>query len=227
MAKNFSKEELETDVLVTGYAKAIAFYKDHTLKIYLAIAAVILVVGGGLAYYLITERNEAQSQEMLAFAERYFEAGEYELALFGNPDAGHAGLVDISNQFRRTSAGNIASYYAAVAEVRMGNYQEALIYIERFNPPSGILGVGPVSLHASILGSLSQYEEAARMFERAANWDVNESTTPQNLLNAAQAYYEAGNYAKAKELSQTIVKDFPDSPAVQSAKNLKGMLAVR
>lgn len=227
MAKNFSKEELETDVLVTGYAKALAFYKDHTSKIILGTFTLLALIIGGISYYIISERNETTAQEMLVFAERYFESGDYELALYGNPERGRAGLVDITTQFRRTNAGNIASYYAAVAEVRLGNYPEALFYIERFTVPSGILGVGPLALHASILASLERYEEAGRKFERAARWDVNDSTTPLNFLNAAQAFYEAGNYAKAKELAQKIVADYPNSSAAQTAKNLKGMLAAR
>lgn len=227
MAKNIPKEELEADILVTGYAKLYGFMQDHMWKVIVGFIALIVVIGAGIAFYLIGEQRELESQEALVFAERYFEQGEYDYALFGNEDAGHVGFVTIANEYSRTSAGNIASYYAAVSHVRLSNYEEALFYIERFNPPSGILGVGPIAFHASVLGSLGQYSESAAMFEKAAYWDENVSTTPQNLLNAAQTAFEAGEYNKARTHVDKIVNDYPQSAAAQTARTLKGMLAAR
>jgi tetratricopeptide (TPR) repeat protein len=145
----------------------------------------------------------------------------------GDDDRLRVGLIDIINNYGRTSAGNMARYYAAVAEAELGNYDDALRFIERFDPPRGILGVGPISFHAVVLSNLGEFSRAADVFVRAAEWDVNEATTPQNLFNAAQAAMEADEIARAVQLVDRILSEYEDSQVADQARRLEGMLFVR
>ena len=224
MAKRLTKEHLETDPLLTSYYLSISFLKRN-LRIVIASAILfIMVIGGGIAYYFHSQAQELEAQELLVFAEKAFQEGDFELALWG--DERQRGLIDIITNFRRTNAGNMAQYYAAVSEAELGNYYDALMYIERFTPPKGILGVGPVSFHAVILANMQEYQRAANIFVKAAEWDINDSTTPQNLLNAAQASIEAGDYDRARQLVARILSDYEDSQVADRARRLEGMLFV-
>jgi len=227
MAKRLSKEQLETDPLLTSYYLFTSFLKRNMTAVIAASILFVAVIGGGIFYYLYSQAQEAEAQELLVYAEQQFRLDEFETALWGDDDALRTGLVDIINNYGRTNAGNLARYYAAVAESELGNYEDALRYIERFDPPRGILGVGPISFHAVVLSNLGEFSQAADIFEKAAEWDINEATTPQNLFNAAQAAMEADDIARAKRLVDRILNEYEDAQVADQARRLEGMLFVR
>ncbi|MEX0928829.1 MAG: hypothetical protein WD266_12460 [Balneolales bacterium] len=227
MAKRFSKEQLESDALVTSYARLVGFMQKNLTTVILGGVAVLLLIGGGIWFYLQGQAKEVEAQELMVHAERMFDQGEYESALYGDDETFTAGFAEIIQDYSRTDAANMARYYAAVSAVRLGENAGALDYIGRFNPPEGILGVGPISLHGVILSNLGQYEEAARRFGQAAEWDLNNTTTPRNLLLAARAAYEAGNNQDALDYLTQIIEEYEGSPAAEQALNLQGMLTAR
>ncbi len=224
MAKRLTKDQLETDPLLTSYYIFVGFLKRNLTAVIAGSVAVLLIIGGGIFYFLHTQAQEQEAQELLVQTEQAFQMGEYELALQGDDAELRVGLIDIINDYGRTSAGNLARYYAAVAESELGNYEQALEYIRRFDPPEGILGVGPIAMHAVILANLGQYEQAADTFEKAAEWDENDSTTPQNLLNAAEASIEAENYSRALTYINRILQKYEDAEVADRARRLEGML---
>ncbi len=227
MAKRLSKEQLETDPLLTSYYLFTSFLKRNLTAVLAATVLVILVLGGGIFYYFYSQARQVEAQELLVNAEQAFQQGEFETALWGDDVQLRVGLLEIIDNYGRTSAGNLARYYAAVAEAELGNYDDALRYIERFDPPRGILGVGPISFHAVVLSNLGEYSRAADVFVKAAEWDINEATTPQNLFNAAQAAMEADEVARATQLVSRILSDYEDSQVADQARRLEGMLFVR
>lgn len=227
MSDRLSREHLESDYLVTGYARAYEIYHQHKNSIIFGTLAVLLVIGGGIWFYLDRQAQEEEAQEMLSYAEQLFQRGQYEQALFGDDEGRTIGFAEIASEFSRTSAGNISRYYAAASEARLGNYEDALPYIERFNPPDGILGVGPIAFHAAILSNLGQHEQAAEIYLKAAEWDENDVTTPQNLLNAAEAAMEAGNDARAQEYVTRVIDRYGDTGFAADAKRMQGLLSAR
>lgn len=224
MADRLSKDELENDALVTSYAYTLNWYRENKSLLYAGIIVLIFVIGGSFWYVNHTAQQQEESREAISFAEQQFMNGNYEAALFGNVEEGEPGLIEIISDYPRTTAGNLARYYAAVSYAEMQDYASALEMIREYNVPEGVLGVAPVSLHGMILMQLENYEQAVGIFERAASWDENESTTPFNLLNAGEAAYAAGNYAKARELATRIQREFPNSQQAPRAMRLEGMI---
>ncbi|MFW6347066.1 MAG: tetratricopeptide repeat protein [Cyclonatronaceae bacterium] len=224
MADRLSKDELQNDALVTSYAYALEWYHNNKNLLFAGIAALILIVGGSIWYVTNTAQQQEQAREAISFAEGQFLNGNYETALFGNDEQGEPGLTEIISEYPRTTAGNLARYYAAVSYAELEDYTSALEMIREYEVPEGVLGVAPVSLQGMILMQLEDYEQAVEVFERAAGWDENESTTPFNLLNAGEAAYAAGNYTKAQELARRIQREFPDSQQAPRAMRLEGMV---
>ncbi|MEX0773543.1 MAG: tetratricopeptide repeat protein [Balneolales bacterium] len=225
MAKRFSKEQLEADALVTTYARFVGFIQKNIISAILGGVAVLVLIGAGVWYYLQSQAHEAEAQELLVSAEQMFEETDYESALYGDDVDFTAGFAEIIEEYPRTDAANIARYYAAVSALRLEENQEALNYIEDFEPPGGILGVGPISIHGIILENLGEYEEAAIQFKRAADWDRNTTTTPQNLLMAAQAALEAGQDQSAREYLNEIIEEYENSNAADQALHMQGMMS--
>lgn len=227
MAKRPSKEQLETDALVTTYARFSGFVQQNVATVIAGTLVFLLLIGAGIWYYFHLQAQEVEAQELLVTAEQFFDQSEYESALYGDQETFAPGFIDIINNYSRTDAANIARYYAAVSAGRLGDSYQALEFIERYNPPSGILGVGPIAFHGTILGNLGEFADAARQFERAANWDENNVTTPQNLLLAAQASLEGGDSDSARRYLDTIITNYQGSQVAEQALHMQGMLEAR
>lgn len=227
MSKRLSKEELESDPLIENYNRLVGYYLDNKSTIVSSAIAVIILIAGIIGYNYYSSAQETQAQELLSIAENYYNQADYENALYGDEFELTYGFDQIAEEFPRTNAGNIANYYAAVSSFELGDIENALLYMDEFDVPKGILGVGPISFHAKLHLANGDYEAAAEKFVQAANWDENNVTTPSNLFEAAQAYYKAGNYDRADELVTTVIDEYPQSSKVIESQKLKGMIAAK
>ncbi len=225
MSKKLSKEDLEQDILIEYSSRFMYFYNQNKATVIGGGLGIILAVALIIGYVFYSNQQSQQAQVLLGIAEQALMQGDLERALYGDDDEFTLGFVQIARNYGRTSSGNLAYYYAAIAEFELNNFDDALGYIEQFSPPRGILGVAPISMHANILMELERYEEAASQFERAANWDENTSTTPYNLFEAAQANMEAGNNNRAIQHLENILSEYPNSQQATRAQRMLGMLA--
>jgi len=227
MSKRLSSEDMEQDVLIEYSSRAIHYYQTNKATVIGGSIAIVVLIGMAIGYFIYSGQQEQKAQVMLGIAEQALLEGDLTRALYGNESDFTLGFVQIANNFGRTDAGNLANYYAAVTEYELGNAEEALVFIQRFRAPRSIVGVGPISLHGVILSDLGDYSAAAAKFAEAANWSQNESTTPNNLLQAAQAYIAAGNHGEARRIVERIITDYPQSQEITEAQRLSGYLANR
>lgn len=225
MAKRLSKEELESDPLIDNYNKAVSIYQENKAVILSSVIGVLVVIASIIGYNYYSAQQETEAQNLLATAESYYNQGDFEKALNGDSFELTYGFAQIAQDFSGTEAGNLASYYASVSTYRLGNVDEAISFLEQFKVPRGILGVGPLTFHAKLLDENEMNAESAVMYLKAAEWDMNQTTTPYNLLKAAQAYYEADDYSQSEALAQRVINEYPQSLEVADAQKLMGMLA--
>lgn len=225
MSKRLSKEELESDPLIENYNRAAGYISDNKTFVLTIAAALILVVGGIIGYSFYSSAQEQRAQNHLVAAENLYTEGEYEAALYGDDFELTYGFAQIAEEFPWTNAGNIANYYAAVSSYQLDDLDNALEFINEFDVPEGILGVGAISFHGNLLLEKGEYESAAQKYLEAAEWNENEATTPLNILKAAEAHYEAGNYDRAEELATRIIENYPDSDQITESQRLKGTIA--
>lgn len=224
MSKGLAKEDLEQDILIEYSSRFMYFYEQNKAAVIGGGIGIVLVIGLIIGYFVYSHQQEQEAQNLLGIAEESFMQGNYETALYGDEDQFTLGFAQIADNYSRTNAGNLANYYAAVSEYEMGNYDEAHMHIQNFDVPDGIMGVAPISLHATILSELNRFEEAGEMFIKAADWNENNSTTPYNLLEAASAFREAGDTERALQQINRILDEYPNSEQATEAKRLKGLL---
>jgi tetratricopeptide (TPR) repeat protein len=214
------KDEIQSDALVTRYAQLLHWAHHNTKTLQWIAAGSVVLILGAFGYGWHAGKQAAEAQVLLAGPERAMMMGDFNTALYGDGST-ITGLMELAKKHRRSDAGNIATYYAAVAAANLGEYESALGYISSFKAPKGIMGVGAVALHAGILESLERHSEAGRWYERAADWDVNDNTTPKFLTSAAYAYLNAGEPRKAAELAERILTSYGSSPAANTAKQIQ------
>lgn len=226
MSKHHTKEELERDPLVEFIGKSVTFFNANKTTVLSVGITLIVVVAVLFGYSFYSSKQEAKAQLLLSQAENFYSEGDYTKALNGDEANFTYGFLEIADNYASTNSGNIAIYYAAVSSYKLGNYEDALAYIKKYKHVKGILGVGSLSFEAALYELNENFEKAASTFEKAANWDVNNSTTPFNLFKAANAYHKAGNNEKAKQIIAKIIADYPNSPEMTDSQRLQGLLAV-
>lgn len=224
MSKKDVREELERDPLLDTVSKAQSIYDNNKTTVIGGFLALVLIVGGAIGYYYYSVSQENKAQQLMAAATTAYMNSEYEEALSGSEADFTVGFEQIINNYSGTDAANLAHYYAAVSEYNLGNVQEAISYIQDYEIPEGILGVGPISFHAVLMTESGNHAKAAELYVKAAEWDKNSSTTPYNYLEAANAYQDAGNNEKAEQYAQLIVDEYPNSSQVAGAEKLLGRL---
>lgn len=225
MADNKKNDDITKDPLIQWFENANAYFQANKNSIIGVSVAVVVVVASIIGYSFYSNSQEEQAQQLLSIAEGYYAEGDYVKALDGDSFELTYGFKAIANDFSGTYAGNLASYYAAISSYQLNNVEDALFYMEQFDVPDGILGVGAKNLHAKLFLTQGSVEAAAKSFEAAARWDLNEATTPSNLLSAAELYFEIGDKEKASALVEEILQDYPNSTQEARAEFLRGSLA--
>lgn len=211
--KTSSRKELREDRMVTLYARAWMFYEENRRLVYAAAAGVVVLIAAVAGYIVYMNQQQAEAERLLAQIVSTYEQGEYQAALEGT--AGTPGLLAIADDYGRTDAGNLATYYAADALYRLGEYDRALELFEDFDKDEDFIGASAYAAQAAIYENRGEYEQAAAMYEEAADQFENDLTSPQYLLQAGRAYEEAGDFDAAQRAYAQVEEDYPESEAAQ------------
>lgn len=219
MANNNAKEpEVDNvEIVESALGKTEQFIETNKKVISIAIAAIIIVVGGFILYkrfYLKPLQEEAQSQ-MFA-AEQYFEKDSFRLALKG--DGNYLGFENIINEYGSTKSGNLAHYYAGICNLRMKDYNKAIEHLEKFSSDDKFLAPIAKGAIGDANMELGKVKEAAELYIKAADKTVNEFTTPIYLMKAAQAYEKLNDNDKALALYERVEREFSKSQEGRKAE---------
>lgn len=215
------KEEIQADPLLISYANAIHYYKTNSTLVYAVVGSILAVIAVIVGWSFYSAKQEVNARALLVSAEQAFVNKDYNTALYGD-GANMTGFMAISNDYGFTDSGKLASYYAAVSASQLNEFEGALEFIRSFDAPRGVMGVGAIGLHASILESLGRFEEAATMYKKAAGWDVNESTTPSYLIKAASAALKAGKPSLATQYAKEVIDLYSTSTSITQAQQIIG-----
>lgn len=195
---------------------------ENNLNSVLTVLGGLLVIALGYWGYgeYISEPAEAEALEMIYPAQANFENDSLRLALNGNGQ--DLGFLDVAEEYSGTKAGNLAHYYAGVCYLNLGEYANAIDYLEDFSSNDGVLNVLATGAIGDAFHELNQPEEALEYYEKAAKLEGNNFVTPIFLNKAAQTAEMLNNWSKALTLYKTLQNDFPSS---QEAQEVEKMIA--
>lgn len=186
-----------------------AFIEKYQKQITTAVLAIVVLVGAIMAYnrfYMLPLEEEAQAQMFVG--EQYFAKDSFQLALSG--DGSFIGFEAVIEDYSSTKAGNLANYYAGVSKMNLGQYDEAIDFLESFSA-SDIL-VAPVAEGAigDCYMELDKVDKAISAFKNAASY-ANTFTTSIFLKKLGLAYEVNGDYANAIDTYSEIKDGYPTS----------------
>ncbi len=186
------------------------YIEENQKSLTIIILAIIVVVGGYLGYkkfYL--EPNNKEAQSSMYVAEQYFEKDSFKLAL--NGDGANYGFLDIIDEYGFTKSANLAHYYAGISQKSLGQYEEAIKNLEKFDGDDIMVTSIALGAIGDCYLELKDNEKAASFYMKAGQRKKNVFTSPIFLKKAAFVYEEMKNYDKALKVYETIKKNYPES----------------
>ena len=186
------------------------YIEENQKSLTIIILAIVVVVGGYLGYkkfYL--EPNNHEALAAMYVAEQYFEKDSFKLAL--NGDGANYGFIDIIDEYGFTKAANLAHYYAGISQMRLGQYEDAIKNLEKFDAEDEMVATVALGAIGDCYSEQKDYEKAASFYMKAGLRKKNAFTSPIYLKKAGLVYEELKDFNKALKAYNTIKTDFPDS----------------
>jgi len=185
------------------------FLEQNYMALLIGLGVLVVLVGlfwlGRI--YLNKKSDEAQSQ--MYQAERYLEIDSLKLAL--NGDGNYLGFLDIANDYKLTNAGNLAKYCAGICYLHLGQYEDAIDFLNSYKKKDKIIGSLAVGATGDAFIELGDLEKGISKYMEAAEFANNSFNTPFFLMKAGEIHELNGNYAEALKVYERIHTEYPES----------------
>ncbi|MGD9557787.1 MAG: tetratricopeptide repeat protein [Mangrovibacterium sp.] len=207
--KDLKKEDSLSDV-ENALTQTERFIEKNQKILTIAIGAVVVIVGGFLAFKAFyVQPREKSAQEQMFMAEQYFEKDSFNLAI--NGDGNYLGFLDIIDDYGSTKAGKLANYYTGISYLHLGQYQEALDYLNNFETDDLVLAPVAEGAKGDAYAELNQADKALSAYKKAYGY-TNEFTTPVYMMKAGKLLESTDKSDQALALYREIKEKYPESP---------------
>ena len=206
--KKHTQDPLDLEEAVSASEAFIIKYKNKFLAV---IGAIVIVIVGILGYQnFISEPNEKKAAEALFQGEQYFNADNFEVALKGD-SLGYAGFLTVADKFSGTDAGNLANAYAGICYAQLGQYEEAVKYLDKFSAEDQLVSPALMGTMGNCYAQLGQIEKAAATLMKAADKADSHALSPIYLVQAGQIYEKLGKNSEAIKAYKTVKEKYFNS----------------
>lgn len=208
MAKNKKDENPQTISNVEQTLTKTEHFLEENYKILLIVLGVIVALVGIVwlgKLYLNKRNDEAQSQ--IYQAEKYLEMDSLKLAL--NGDGNYLGFLDIAKDYKFTNAGNLALYSAGICYLHLGEYQQAIDFLNKYSKKDLVLGSIAIGATGDAYVELGDLDKGVAKYVEAADYAKNSFNTPLYLMKAGEIYELNGKYSEALKVYERIENEYP------------------
>ncbi|HDR50653.1 MAG TPA: tetratricopeptide repeat protein [Mariniphaga anaerophila] len=210
MAKKKSQQADNLQELESALTKTEQFIEENQKPITYAVGLIILLVIAYLGitrFYMQPREKEAQSQMFMA--ENYFEQDSFNLAI--NGDGNYLGFLDIIDDYKMTKSANLAKYYTGISYLHLGQYEDALDYLNGFKTKDMLLGPIAEGAKGDAKLEMGDNQGALRHYRKAFSMNENELTTPVYMMKAARLLESMDQLEDALAIYRQIKEKFPES----------------
>ena len=221
MAKEIKNENAEA--VVEAVSKTEKFFQDNGKLISIICAAFVVACALVFCWFKFAYQpkvNEAQGQ--MAAAEQNSRAGDFELALNGDGNA--LGFVQIIDEYGK-KAGKSVFFYAGVCELQLGEWEQAIKYLEAYKGKDAILAARATACIGDAYVGLEDYKKALGYFEKAAQAD--NMYAAGYLLKAGAVAEVLGENDKALSFYKKIKDQYPQSIEAYDVDKYIGRIEAR
>lgn len=205
MANKKTNEEIREENVAATVSATENFFIQKKKPLIIALVAVVVIGLGILAYSkFVYAPSVAQAQENTYVAELNFQSGEYELAL--NGDGTNMGFAQVCDKYG-AKAGKAVYLYAGTCCAQLGQWEEALSYLKKYNGGEPILAARALALQGDCYSALGNNAEAVKMYEKAAA-KADNLFAADYLVKAGQTYAAMGQNDKALAAYKTVKEKY-------------------
>lgn len=204
------KAEQRLENIEVSLSRTESFIVENQNVISIAVGVVVVIIlafFGFQKYYMEPQNMEAQDQ--MYNAQRYFESDSLDKALYG--DGNSLGFIDIASDYGITKAGNLANYYAGLAFLKKGKFDQAIDYLKSFESSDHVVGSMAKGAIGDAYLEKGDRSSAISYYLEAAHRDANGFSTPLFLMKAGKVYELDNNYSKAVDAYTKVKVDYPKS----------------
>jgi predicted negative regulator of RcsB-dependent stress response len=223
MAKKEEKTSLEflesaeglQDELQQEIHKVQATVEKNKSIIYGVAGVLVVAVLGyfGYKYYTTTQDEEGQSK--LFSAVYKYEADSNKVAA--------KEMEKIASDFGGNT-GNLANFYAGVANLKEGKFDAAIDNLKSFSSTDLLVQARAYSLIGDAYTEKKAYSDAITYYKKAVDYKANKFFTPTYMMKLAAAYEANKEQKEALAIYSEIVEKYAESSESINAKKYKAML---
>jgi tetratricopeptide (TPR) repeat protein len=208
--KTNKKAEERVEGVEHALTSAEQFIESYQKQIIWVVGVIVGVVVLYMAFqnFYIEKKSGDAASEMFR-AEQYFESQSWALAL--NGDNNYLGFIDIISEYRFTPPARLATYYAGICYLHLGEYEDAIAYLKKYKSKDKILSSLALGGIGDAYSELGDAAKAVAYYKKAAGKNKNDFTTPLYLLRAGILLENEGNYKEAGRLYGMIKEDYAGS----------------
>jgi len=194
------------------------------------VAGVATIALGYMGYnkFIAEPRENDAVSDMFLAQQNFQKATEgtssdslYTLSLNGSE--GKFGFVKIADEYSGTKTANLANYYAGMAYLNTGKFDQAIEYLGKFKSDDKILSALAIGAIGDAHSQKGQQKEAMEFYIKAAESNKNDFTTPRFMLKAGKVALELGNKADALKYFTDIKETYEATPEAQGIDALIGL----
>lgn len=210
MSKKQETKQAGFETVENALSRTEQYIEQNQRSLTIIILAIVVIVGVYLGYkkFYLEPANEEASTAMF-YAQNYFEKDSFRLALEG--DGANYGFLDIIDEYGITKSGNLARYYAGLCYFNLGQYEDAVDYLKKFDSNDLLFATLALGVMGDCYVEMDDLETAASYYDKASARKKNEMTTPIYCMKAALVYEELKDFKKALSYYEKIKKEYPNS----------------
>lgn len=206
MSEKKEVQELERNEAVD---RARGFWEKFQKPIIAVGLAIILIAGGWLAYKkFFKEPSEDRAADAIFKAEEYFRNDSLRLAL--NGDGQNKGFLYIIKNHGGTKAGNLAHFYAGVCYLKLGDFKNAVKYLEDFDTDAKQIQMLAYGCLADAYSESNKKNEAVEYYQKAGRYfEEDEFNSSEYLFRAGYLLESMGKNKEAVEIYKELKEKYP------------------
>ena len=212
MANNSeSQDPKQLEKIESTLGKAELYIEKNQKKLTYIVGAVVVLIAAYMGYKkLVVEPRESEAQSTIWQAESFFRKDSFQIALYGNESV--VGFAEIVDDFGSTKTGNLAKGYAGFCSLQLGEFENAIDYLEDYETEDPIIGPLAISGIGDAYSELGNLDKAIEYYLQAAELGNHELTSPRFLMKAGLVYEKQGKKDKALEVYTKIKDTYDTSP---------------
>jgi len=185
------------------------FLEQNYKPLLYSLIGVVVIVGLFWLLKMYSGKKNEEAQSQMFMAEKYFSQDSLKLAL--NGDGNNLGFIDIADQYKMTKSGKLANFYAGACLMHLGQFEEAIDYLNKYTLKDEILTPEAKGLIGDANVEMGDNEAGLRYYLEAADLADNSFHTPIYLMKAGMIYESEGKYSEALELYERIQDKYNES----------------